>query len=89
VAKRVGGKAPAKRQPRPLEDTATLVYFGQRVRALREERGLSQENLAHLVGMAQARLPAIEAGRRDVRLTTIRRFAQALGVTLSELLPVK
>ena len=49
--------------------------------------GLTQEQLAQMVGMAQTRLPAIEQGQRDMHLSTMRRFARALGVPLRELLP--
>jgi XRE family transcriptional regulator, fatty acid utilization regulator len=82
--------APKKAAPRvadPPIDTQTQIFFGQRVRALREAAGMSQDDLAKIVGMAQAKFPAIEQGRRDVRLSTVRRFARALGVTLQDLLP--
>lgn len=68
-------------------DTEGQVYFGRRVRELREAAGLTQEQLAQMVGMAQTRLPAIEQGQRDMHLSTMRRFARALGVPLRELLP--
>lgn len=68
-------------------DTEGQVYFGRRVRELREVAGLTQEQLAQMVGMAQTRLPAIEQGQRDMHLSTMRRFARALGVPLRELLP--
>lgn len=63
------------------------VYFGRRVRELREAAGLSQLALAERLGVPAPRLPAIEHGRHDVRLSTLRRFARALGVTVSDLLP--
>lgn len=63
-------------------------HFGRRVRELRETAGLSQAALAKSVGMVQAKLPAIEMGKRDVKLSTVRRFSRALGVTLRDLLPL-
>jgi transcriptional regulator with XRE-family HTH domain len=81
------GKKPANRTGDASDITEAQVYFGRCLRALREEHGLSQGNLAQLVGMQQIRFPAIEAGRQDVRLSTIHRFAKALGVSLPELFP--
>lgn len=80
-------KKATERPADPRIGTETQVHFGRRVRALREERGLSQDDLAKLVGMAQTKLPAIEQGRRDVRISTVRRFADALGVSIQDLLP--
>jgi XRE family transcriptional regulator, fatty acid utilization regulator len=62
------------------------VLFGMKLREAREAAGLSQADLAKLVNIPQPRLPALEQGRTDVRLSTIRRFAKALGVQLTDLL---
>jgi ribosome-binding protein aMBF1 (putative translation factor) len=62
------------------------VLFGMKLREAREAAGLSQADLAKLVNIPQPRLPALEQGRTDVRLSTIRRFATALGVQLTDLL---
>jgi ribosome-binding protein aMBF1 (putative translation factor) len=63
------------------------VKFGTKLREAREAAGLSQSDLAKLVKIPQPRLPGLEQGRTDVRLSTIRRFAKALGVRLKDLLP--
>jgi ribosome-binding protein aMBF1 (putative translation factor) len=93
VAKRVTptpAPAPAAKKvgARRVElDTDAQVYFGKKVRELREAKGWSQEDLAKAVSMVQTKLPAIEQGRRDVHLSTVQRFAKALGVTIQDLLP--
>ena len=65
---------------------STLYIMKNMVRDQRTQRGLSQADLAKLVNIPQPRLPALEQGRTDVRLSTIRRFAKALGVQLTDLL---
>ena len=62
------------------------VALGQKVRALRQARGLTQEQLAHDVGIDLTYLGGIERGRRNPSLRVIVRMAQALGVTPPELL---
>lgn len=52
--------------------------FGRRLRALRVERGLSQEELAHRAGLDRTYISSCEAGRRNVTLRTICRLAAAL-----------
>ena len=55
-----------------------------RLPALREERFLSQMELAKRAGLARSTLARIEGGEA-ARLGTIRRLAEALGVTPAEL----
>ena len=60
--------------------------FGKRVRELRLARGLSQEELAFRVGIHRTYLGGVERGERNPSLKNIAAIAEALGVTLSELL---
>lgn len=56
------------------------------VRRLREERNLSQLELARRAGMSPAQLCKIERGRNGLTASTLRRLAEALGVSVSVLL---
>lgn len=62
-------------------------WIGQRIRALREERGWSQAQLAQVSRIAQATISRIEAGRKIPRLTTLVIVATSLGTNLNEVLP--
>ena len=62
-----------------------LVQFGQRVRSLRQERGLSQEGFADLCSLDRTYISGIERGKRNVSLQNIQEIALALNVSLSEL----
>ena len=66
-------------------DSATLK-FGERVRSARDAAGWTQEDLAHATGLAVVQISRIERGVREVRLTTILRLVEALGVEPNELL---
>ena len=59
--------------------------FGDRVRKLRLEKGLSQEKLAFESKMHRTYLGSIERGERNPSLKNIEAIANALGVTLSDL----
>jgi transcriptional regulator with XRE-family HTH domain len=56
-----------------------------KLKALREERVLSQRDLASMAGLTQMTVWRIENGYRDARPGTIRKLAQALGVEPKEL----
>jgi transcriptional regulator with XRE-family HTH domain len=59
--------------------------FGQRVRALRERRGLTQEDMMER-GFSLRHYQPIEAGR-SVTLRTVWKLGQAFGVNPRDLLP--
>lgn len=72
---------------RPVAYRSFVQRFGQRIRALRLSRGLSQEALADAARLHRTHISLIERGQRAVRLETIAALAVALGVQPSELMP--
>ncbi len=60
--------------------------FGQRIKELRAERGLSKDQLAQEADMHPTAVRRIELGKREPRLTTIRRVAHGLGIEPGALL---
>lgn len=63
----------------PGSPTHRLV-FGDRVRALRIARGISQEALAEAAGLHRTYVSSLERGQRNVGLDNIHALADALGV---------
>lgn len=59
--------------------------FGERVRALRKERGLSQEALAHGSGLDRTYIGGVERGERNISLLNIHAIARALNVRTKDL----
>ncbi len=60
--------------------------FGDAIRALRDERGLTQEKLADLCGLTTNYVGDTERGERNISLRALWQFADGLGVSASELL---
>lgn len=56
------------------------------LKTAREEREWTQEDLAHQAGIQPAEISRIEAGKRDIRLSTLEKLSQALRVPISRLL---
>lgn len=60
-------------------------FFGEQIRRLRTQKGLSQRDLARLVGLSQAQISLHERGA-DLPGPAIRAgYARALGITPEEL----
>jgi transcriptional regulator with XRE-family HTH domain len=52
---------------------------------MRSESGMSQEELAHRSGVDRSYMSSIERGEQNVGLMSMHRIAEALGVSLAEL----
>lgn len=61
------------------------VNLGHRIKKLRNEKGLSQEKFALLIGMDRTYFASVEAGRRNIAIVNIKKIADGLGISLSEL----
>jgi transcriptional regulator with XRE-family HTH domain len=68
------------RKPTPLR-----VIFGDNMRRLRREQGISQEKLADLAGLHRTYVGSVERGERNISIDNMERLAIALGVTVADL----
>jgi len=65
---------------------SVLQHVSQNVRRLRHAADMSQTALAEKSGVSRRMLVAIEAGEKNVSLTTLDRVAEALDVAFSDLI---
>jgi transcriptional regulator with XRE-family HTH domain len=68
----------------PLMDLK--LRFGEKVRAIRQKRGLSQEKLAEICNLHRTYISSIERGKRNVSLINIHKIAEALKIDPARLL---
>lgn len=68
------------------QERSFIVAFGERVAALRKERGLTQVQLAELLGTSQQAVTAYENGTRRVPITTLPLLAHTLGTSIEDLI---
>lgn len=64
----------------------TTHEVGARIRRLREEKGVTQEELAGAVGMMRSNISRIEAAKHRPTLETMERIAKALKVSVADLI---
>jgi transcriptional regulator with XRE-family HTH domain len=67
-------------------DQILIEEFGKRIRQLRTERNLSQEELSFQTGFHRTYIGMVERGERNISLSNIGVFAKAFGMSVSELL---
>jgi transcriptional regulator with XRE-family HTH domain len=62
-----------------------LAQLAARLKRLRKERGISQEDFAHKAGLHRVGYGWIEQQKRTPNLATLVKIAAAFGISLSEL----
>ncbi|KZK74358.1 MAG: hypothetical protein A3K90_02840 [Pelodictyon luteolum] len=63
----------------------TEENIGQRIKELRCQRGLSQEELARRIAIPRTAVTKIESGSQEIRFRELAKFAEALGISLGTL----
>jgi transcriptional regulator with XRE-family HTH domain len=63
-----------------------LIVFGDRVRELRKDKGLSQEELSFKADLHRTYIGMIERAEKNITLTNIEKIAKALDVPITQLL---
>jgi len=60
--------------------------IGQRIKQIRQEKKLTQDELAKQLGISRQAICMWEANKRELRVSTLHRVGQLLGVSIDELL---
>ncbi len=68
-----------------MDNRDILIKFGQRVRELRKEKNLSQEELSFKAGVHRTYIGMIERGEKNITLVNIEKIAKAFNVDIKEL----
>jgi len=71
------------------EQKETLIKFGLKLKLERMKQNLSQEELAALAGMNTSSISLIETAKQNVTLSSIKSLADALKLTMSELINIE
>lgn len=68
-----------------IDDTKFLQRLGDHLRKRREDRGLTQDQLAQQCGLHRTFIGSVERGERNIAVLNLRKIAQVLRVSLSEM----
>lgn len=66
-------------------DEQTKQIIGERIRKLRKEQKLSAAQLSIMAGVSRVYVCRVELAKTNPTITNLRRIAQALGISLSDL----
>ena len=68
-----------------MDNKEILIKFGEKVRNLRKERGLSQEELSFRAELHRTYIGMIERAEKNLTLINIEKIAKTLNVEIKEL----
>lgn len=66
-----------------MKDANDLIELGLRIREIRKERGLTQEQLAGEAGLDRSYVGGIERGERNITFSVLCQIVSALGVDVA------
>ena len=69
-----------------MSESRATSNFSERLRKIREEKGLSQADLAQKTGLQPSAVSHFETGRRSPSFENLRALADALGISTDHLL---
>lgn len=69
----------------PKHDDDFLKWFGGRLREIRRQKGLSQEELAELAGIDRTYVGGVERGERNLSVLNVKRLSDALGINVKDI----
>lgn len=70
-----------------LDESRLYASLGHRIRALRKQSGLSQDDLASRLGLLRTSITNIESGRQKLTLASLYKLSAAFNVSFDYLLP--
>ena len=66
----------------------SFIDFQKELKSVREERGLSQEELSNLAGLHRTHIYLLESGKRSPSMITIQKIAIGFGMRTWELVKI-
>ena len=74
------------RPGRSAKDKQHLLKIGDNIRAVRKQRGYSQEEFADIVGFSRSYYTEIETGKRNISVLNLTKIMKALNVNPNEII---
>lgn len=69
-----------------MEKNKINIKIGDKIREIRQERGLSQEQLAEIAEVHRTYIGMVERAEKNITLISLEKIAKALRVEIKELL---
>ena len=75
------------RTHRRVKQAAFWMILGDRLATIRQIRGLTQDNVASIIGLSRSAIANIEAGKQGIDALQAANFSMIYGVSLEKIIP--
>ena len=65
------------------------IAIGKRIKSIREEKNISQQDIAGLCNIEKSNFSRLEAGNTNPAIYTLSKIAEHLGVSLKDLVDIE
>ena len=72
-----------------MKDSEIMVKVAARIKKLREENGMSQQEFAAKLDYEKSNASRMESGKINFRLLTLAKVSKIFNITLSELMKIE
>lgn len=72
-----------------MNEQEYLIKIGEKIKALRDKRGMEQQDLAAACNFEKSNMSRIEAGGTNMTFRTLLKISKALKVKIKDLLDVE
>lgn len=72
-----------------MKDNELIFRLAQKIKELREARGLTLRELEALANIENSNIARLESGAVNPRFTTLYKLSQGLGIKLTELVDIE
>ena len=72
-----------------MNKNETLIKIGLKIKRLREEKNIAQQDLAAACNFEKSNMSRIEAGKTNLTIGTMLKICEGLNITLVELVDVE
>lgn len=69
-----------------MDEQKLIQKIGQNIKRIREKKGITQIDLAYECGFEKGNMSRIEAGRTNPTIKTLAKIAEALGVSITDII---
>ena len=72
-----------------MKKEVVLIRIGMKIKEIREEKNISQQDLAAICNFEKSNMSRIEAGRTNLTIGTLLKISEALNVKLTEIIDIE
>jgi transcriptional regulator with XRE-family HTH domain len=77
-----------KKNKKKMPEKNIYILIGSRIKNIRENKGITQQQISDICDFEKSTVSRIEAGRTNITIKTLYKLSQSLGVEMKDLVDI-